>query len=109
MPVEIKSGILASEFIFKETFSHQYHASTIIETDEGLLVAWFGGIHESHSDVCIYQSARKDGKWDIPERVADGITNDVTVLENHPMAEFNKICPIGDMYEMNLLVNFLKD
>lgn len=78
MSLEIKSRIFASEFIFNEAFSHQYHAPTIVETDEGLLAAWFGGMYESHSDVCIYKSARIDGKWNIPEKVADGITNDGT-------------------------------
>lgn len=54
----------------------QCHASTIVETPEGLVAAWFGGTHEGHSDVGIWL-ARHDGqKWLKPQEVAHGIQSD---------------------------------
>lgn len=73
---KIKAEILASGFIYDEAPFPQCHASTIVETNEGFLAAWFGGTHENHPDVCIYTSAKKDGQWSSPELVADGIIND---------------------------------
>ena len=38
-----KSGIVKSEFIFEKAPFAECHASTIAETNEGLVVAFFGG------------------------------------------------------------------
>jgi predicted neuraminidase len=48
------------------------HAATVVETNEGgLLAAWFAGTHEGHPDVAIWL-ARWDGdRWSAPVRVAD--------------------------------------
>ncbi len=76
MPPEIKAKIIASEFIYEKASFPQCHASTIIETGDGLLTSWFGGTYESYPDNCIYISSRKDGKWIKPVQVADGIMDD---------------------------------
>ncbi len=73
---KINVKVLKSEFIFENASFRSCHASTVIETDEGILSAWFGGTDEGNPDVCIYTSANKDGKWSIPQLVADGIIND---------------------------------
>ena len=60
--------ILRSEFIYPRemvTFP-SCHASTIEETPQGLVAAWFGGTHERHQDVCIWLSRMVDGKWTGP-------------------------------------------
>lgn len=50
----------------------QCHASTIAETKNGLVAAWFGGKHEKNTDVGIWVS-RHDGKaWGKPVKVASG-------------------------------------
>ena len=36
-------GVLASEFIYEQAPFPQCHASTIAETNAGLVAAWFGG------------------------------------------------------------------
>ena len=72
----ITAKIVTSEFIYNDAPFPQCHASTIVETNEGLLAAWFGGTHEKNKDVCIYTSANKNGKWSTPQLVADGIIND---------------------------------
>lgn len=68
--------ILKSEFIFDSASFPSCHASTIVEINEGLLAAWFGGTFEKHPDVCIYASINNDNTWSKPELVADGIVND---------------------------------
>jgi predicted neuraminidase len=72
----VKAKVLTSKFIYEKASFPQCHASTIVETNDGFLAAWFGGTHEKHPDVCIYTSALKDGQWSAPEMVADGIIND---------------------------------
>ncbi len=48
------------------------HASTIVETGDGLLASWFGGTAEKNPDVGIYVSRFKGGAWTMPEKVAEG-------------------------------------
>ncbi|PPL00031.1 sialidase family protein [Parapedobacter indicus] len=52
------------------------HASTIVETPDGLVASFFAGTYESHPDVGIWVSRMVDGKWTWPEEVADGVQND---------------------------------
>jgi len=73
---KINAKVLKAEFIYEKAPFPSCHASTIVETKEGLLAAWFGGTHENHPDVCIYTSACIDGKWSTPVAVADGIQSD---------------------------------
>jgi alpha-L-rhamnosidase len=73
-----KKGILIDEFIFEKASFPQSHASTIAETPDGLIAAWFGGTKEGNKDVCIWTSRLINNKWTAPEKVADGILNDST-------------------------------
>jgi alpha-L-rhamnosidase len=81
LPIEAKSGkwkqgILVDEFLYEDAPFPECHASTIAETPEGIVVAFFGGMKERYKDVCIYTCRRVEGKWTAPENVADGIVND---------------------------------
>ena len=67
--------ILSSGFIYEEAPFPSCHASTLVETDRGILASWFGGKYERHPDVSIYTSLLADGKWSTPEMVADGVEN----------------------------------
>jgi predicted neuraminidase len=49
------------------------HASTIVETPSGLVVAFFAGTHEKHEDVGIRVSRLVNGQWTTPEEVANGV------------------------------------
>ncbi|AWW31195.1 sialidase [Echinicola strongylocentroti] len=71
-----RDGIVVDEFIYEEAPYPSCHASTIAETPEGLVAAWFGGTHERNPDVGIWVSHRKDGKWTESVEVANGIIND---------------------------------
>jgi predicted neuraminidase len=85
--VFVLSGIQAvraqqtTEFIFESAPFPSVHASTIAETREGLVAAWFGGTREGASDVCIWVSRRVKGKWTPPVEVATGVQADNT---RHP-------------------------
>jgi len=60
-----------SEFIFERAPFASCHASTIVETAEGdLLAAWFGGADEGAKDVAIWMARLSGGKWSEPQPVA---------------------------------------
>ena len=54
----------------------QCHASTIVETEDGLVASWFGGAHEKNPDVGIWLSRHVDGKWTKPVELVDGSENE---------------------------------
>lgn len=70
--------ILKSEFIYQTAPFPSCHASTLVETDEGILASWFGGTYEKHPDVSIYTARLQDDKWTTPVMVADGVKDDNT-------------------------------
>jgi len=74
------------EFIFESAPFPSCHASTIAETREGLVAAWFGGTQESASDVAIWVSRHAKGKWSAPQKVASG-----TDASGKPIACWNPV------------------
>lgn len=70
-------AIVTAEFIHEPGAYPQCHASTIVETARGeLLAAWFGGTAESNPDVCIYVARLESGRWTPGVKVADGVQHD---------------------------------
>ncbi|MBN1395143.1 MAG: exo-alpha-sialidase [Pirellulales bacterium] len=70
---ERSPAVRTDEFIFATAPFRECHASTIVETSDGLLAAWFGGTAEGEPDVSVWLSRRRDGKWTAPRKVADGV------------------------------------
>lgn len=66
-------GLISRQFIYERAPFPECHASTIVETPEGLVAAWFGGTEEKHPDVGIWTSRFRDGVWSAPVEVANGI------------------------------------
>jgi len=70
-----KGAFLKAEQIFpivgKQT--QECHASTIVETDAGLVAAWFAGTREKDPDVGIWLSRQVDGTWLKPIEVVNGV------------------------------------
>ncbi len=95
--------IVGSELLYEGAPFPSAHASTIAETRDGLVAAWFGGTHEGHPDVGIWLSRREGGRWSLPVQVADGAQPDGTrhpcwnpVLfrpSNGPLLLFYKVGP----------------
>jgi predicted neuraminidase len=68
------SRVAGSEFVFETAPFASAHASTIVETREGLVTAWFGGTREGADDVGIWVSRHVQGAWTTPIEVATGQT-----------------------------------
>ena len=67
------SPVVRSEFIFERVPFPSAHASTIVETRDGLVAAWFGGTRERAPDVGIWVSRRDASGWSTPVEVANGV------------------------------------
>ncbi len=68
-PAIVRSGLI---YPLENRQTPQCHASTIVETDGGLVAAWFGGSHEKNPDVGIWVSRHDGGTWSTPVEVVDG-------------------------------------
>lgn len=69
-------GYVKAEFIADTPPTPMSHASTIVESKDTLMCAWFGGSAEHARDVVIWLS-RNDGKgWSTPVELANGIHDD---------------------------------
>ncbi len=66
------------EFLFVSAPFPSVHASTIAETRDGLVTAWFGGTREGASDVGIWVSRQVNGKWTPPVEAGNGVQADGT-------------------------------
>jgi alpha-L-rhamnosidase len=66
-------GLIKNEFIFKQAPFQAAHASTIVQTREGtILAAWFGGSRERALDVGIWLSRYDGDKWSQPTEILRG-------------------------------------
>jgi predicted neuraminidase len=68
--------VIDSEFVFETAPFASAHASTIVDTSDGLVTAWFGGTREGAPDVGIWLSRRVNGAWTPPIEVATGVQPD---------------------------------
>jgi predicted neuraminidase len=69
-------AVVHAEFLFARAPFAAAHASTIVETQEGLVAAWFAGTEEGSPDVGIWLSRRDGERWSAPVEVADGALSD---------------------------------
>ncbi len=68
-----ETSILHREFIYDQALFPSCHASTLAETRNGLVAAWFGGTGEGHSDVGIWLARHENGYWTTPVEVTNGV------------------------------------
>ncbi len=74
MEIEKQPGYLKGEFVFEKTSFPSCHASTIVQANDGTIIAaWFGGTAEKNPDVGVWVSRLEAGKWTSPVEVANGI------------------------------------
>lgn len=72
MAAEASSPVIWEEFISETPGVPSVHASTIAETENGLVAAWFGGTEEGALDVSIWLTRQERGIWSQPVEVANG-------------------------------------
>src|SRR6185295_4924489 len=70
------AAIVTAEFVFETAPFASAHASTIVETRDGLVAAWFGGTREGADDVGIWLSRHVGKTWTPPVEVATGAQPD---------------------------------
>ncbi|MDW7690753.1 sialidase family protein [Flammeovirgaceae bacterium SG7u.111] len=75
------SPIISEEFIYGDALFEESNAATIVETDSGLVVAWYGIPEEKYNNVEIWLSRKEGGNWTDPIPIANGIQN---TGESHP-------------------------
>lgn len=73
---EDAAALVAAEFIFEHAPFAESHASTVVESRDGLVAAWFGGRHEKSPDVGIWLARRMSSGWSTPVEVANGVLDD---------------------------------
>ncbi len=68
-------GIVLAEFLYEEAPFRSCHASTIVETKDNLVAAFFGGTGEGNKDVGIWVCIKKKGThgWSGPVEAANGV------------------------------------
>jgi predicted neuraminidase len=81
VPAPALSPVVKTDFIFEQAPFPSAHASTIVETHDGLAAAWFGGTREGGKDVGIWLSRYEGKQWSAPVEVANGVQPDGT---RHP-------------------------
>ena len=79
-------AIVSTNFIYDRGPYPQVHASTLVETTSGQLVAaWFGGTEEGDPDVSIWVARHENGglngRWSPGVKVADGVQD---AAKRHP-------------------------
>jgi len=72
------AAVVQSEFVYERAAFPSAHASTIVETPDGLVAAWFGGTEEGNPDVGIWLSRHDGTHWSAPVEVANGAERDGT-------------------------------
>ncbi len=68
-----QDSIVHTEFVYQFAPFPSAHASTITETKNGIVAAWFGGTAEGNTDVGIWLARRDANRWSSPVEIADGV------------------------------------
>lgn len=78
---DARQPLLLREYIAQAPPTPAAHASTLVETSDGqLLAAWFGGSREGANDVGIWLARRDAHGWTAPLCIADGRQTDGSTL-----------------------------
>jgi predicted neuraminidase len=111
-----QQGVVGAQFLFEDAPFRSCHASTIAETEDRLVAAFFGGTEGGNRDVGIWVCIKAKGgdRWSAPVEVANGVQfgwlaakeqerypcwNPVLYqAENGPLVLFYKVGPTPDSW-----------
>lgn len=68
-----RQAIVKEEFVYEKAPFPSCHASTLAETKEGIVAAWFGGTREKSPDVGIWVSRHNKQGWSEVVEVVNGV------------------------------------
>jgi len=68
-----RQAIVKEEFVYEKAPFPSCHASTLAETKDGIVAAWFGGTREKNPDVGIWVSRHNKQGWSEVVEVANGV------------------------------------
>lgn len=72
-----KLQLVDSGFIFSNAPFLSCHASSVcMLSDDELIAAWFAGTAEGNPEVAIWMSKMKNGEWNEPKEIANGLQQD---------------------------------
>ena len=63
--------IMKEKFVFSDTEFNQCHASTIVETEQGLFMSCFAGPREGHEKTGIWSAIYKNNEWQCQKQIVD--------------------------------------
>lgn len=65
-------GVIDQNNIFAQAPFEECHASTLAETETGLICAWFAGSEEGNTDVAVWASTYEQKTWATPTLLVTG-------------------------------------
>jgi predicted neuraminidase len=74
--INSQPGFVSAGFVADAPPTASSHASTIVESKDVLMCAWFGGSRERARDVVIWMSRNAGKGWGTAEEVANGVHDD---------------------------------
>lgn len=69
-------ALIKAEFVFERSAFPANHGSTIVQTREGLLAAWFSGPEPRHPEVSIWSARYNGTNWSAPVEEVKGTGED---------------------------------
>lgn len=66
-------GFVSEDFVYTKASFPECHASSLCQTNRGIVIAWFGGTEEKNKDVGIWVSYHDGRGWSSPKEWANGV------------------------------------
>ena len=76
--IHAQDSVVHTEFVYQVAPFASAHASTLTETKNGLVAAWFGGTAEGNADVGIWLARHNGDTWSAPVEIANGVQSNGT-------------------------------
>ncbi len=81
---------MESRFILDDERAGSVHAVTLVETAEGLLATWFGGLHEGASDTTVWLARFRKNAWGEQRNLLSGAAAEAEACWNPVLCRVGK-------------------